>query len=373
VVRGGYGIFYGRTPAIMLGTATSQNGIQVINVTFTGAAMPVYPARFSSLPTGVNTPAPNIYFFEPNYKSPYTEQWSFGVEYQLAKDTSVTIGYLGVKGTHLQRTRDINLLPPVPIAIHDGSGNGFVFLRFPGRRFTNFGRISEFESSADSIYNGLTISVNRRFSKGLQFLASYTFSKVIDDAPDGTSVVPFNGGDDGKMVQNPLNPSADRAVGVTNLRNRLVLSGIWDPGTYAGRISNSLVRSMLTGWSLSAILSAQSGSPYSAMAGADLNNDSNRFTDRAPGIGRNTFTGPNFISLDPRITREFRFREYARLKLIAEGFNILNRANFNNVRTTLYNVTGTFPNQSLTLAPGFGQPQGTFDPRILQLAAKIIF
>ena len=373
VVRGGYGIFYGRTPAIMLGTATSQNGIQVINVTFTGAAMPVYPARFSSLPTGVNTAAPNIYFFEPNYKSPYTEQWSFGVEYQLAKDTSVTIGYLGVKGTHLQRTRDINLLPPVPTPIHDGSGNGFVFLRFPGRRLANFGRISEFESSADSIYNGLTISVNKRFSKGLQFLASYTYSKVIDDAPDGTSVVPFNGGDDAKMVQNPLNPAADRALGVTDLRNRLVLSGIWDPGSYAGRISNSLVRGMVTGWSVSAILSAQSGSPYSAVVGADLNNDSNRFTDRVPGIGRNTFTGPNFISLDPRITREFRFREYARLQLIAEGFNILNRANFNNVRTTLYNVTGNFPNQSLTLAPGFGQPQGTFDPRILQLAAKIIF
>src|SRR5215471_3007123 len=373
VIRGGYGLFYGRTPAIMLGTATSQNGIQVINVTFTGPAMPTYPNRFSSLPGGTGTPAPNIYFFDPRYKSPYTGQWSLGAEYQLARDTSLTIGYLGVKGTHLQRTRDINFLPPVATTVQDLAGNNFTFLRFSTRRFTNLGRISEFEGSADSIYNGLTVALNKRFSKAFQLLASYTYSKVIDDAPDGTSVVPFNGGDDGKMVQNPLNPSADRAVGVTNLRNRLVLSGIWDPGTYAGRISNSLVRSMLTGWSLSAILSAQSGSPYSAMAGADLNNDSNRFTDRAPGIGRNTFTGPNFISLDPRITREFRFREYARLQLIAEGFNILNRANFNNVRTTLYNVTGNFPNQSLTLAPGFGQPQGTFDPRILQLAAKIIF
>src|SRR5262249_40034360 len=159
VVRGGYGIFYGRTPAIMLGTATSQNGIQVINVTFTGAAMPVYPARFSALPGGVSTPAPNIYFFDPNYRSPYTEQWSLGVEYQVAKDTSVTLGYLGVQAPPLKRTRDITLLPPVPIWIQDGSVNNFVFLRFPGRPFTNFGRISEFESSADSIYNGLTVSV----------------------------------------------------------------------------------------------------------------------------------------------------------------------------------------------------------------------
>jgi hypothetical protein len=373
VLRGGYGLFYGRTPAIMLGTATSQNGIQVISVTFTGASMPAYPARFSSLPSGTGTPAPNIYFFDPRYKSPYTGQWSLGVEYQLAKDTSLTIGYLGVKGTHLQRTRDINLLPPVPVSIQDGSGNLFVFQRFPGRRFTNFGRISEFESSADSIYNGLTISINKRFTRGFQFLASYTYSKVIDDAPDGTSVVPFNGGDDGKMVQNPLNPAADRAVGVTDIRNRLVLSGIWDLGGYAGKVSNAWARTLLTGWTISGILSAQSGSPYSAFVGADLNNDSNRFTDRVPGFGRNTFVGPDFVSLDPRITREFRFREYARLQLIAEGFNILNRANFNNVRNTLYNVTGSFPNQKLATAPGFGQPQGTFNPRIMQLAAKIIF
>jgi hypothetical protein len=264
-------------------------------------------------------------------------------------------------------------LPPIATPIQDASGNGFVFLRFPGRRFTNFGRISEFESSADSIYNGLTISINKRFNRGFQFLASYTYSKVIDDAPDGTSVVPFNGGDDAKMVQDPLNPSADRALGVTDIRNRLVLSGIWDLGGYAGKVSSAWARSLLTGWSFSGIFSAQSGSPYSAVVGADLNNDSNRFTDRVPGLGRNTFTGPNFYSLDPRITREFRFREYARLQLIAEGFNILNRANFTNVRNTLYNVSGTFPNQKLVVAPGFGQAQSTFDPRILQLAAKIVF
>jgi len=357
----------------MLGTATSQNGIQVINVTFTGSAIPPYPTRFSSLPGGAATAAPNIYFFDPRYKSPYTGQWSLGAEYQLTKDTSVTIGYLGVKGTHLQRTRDINFLPPVPTTIQDLSGNSFTFLRFSARRLTNFGRISEFESSADSIYNGLTMSVNKRFSKAFQLLVSYTYSKVIDDAPDGTSVVPFNGGDDAKMVQNPLNPPADRSVGVTDIRQRLALSGVWDVGSYAQGVKNSWERVVLTGWSLSGILSAQRGSPYSAAVGADLNNDGNRFTDRVPGFGRNTFVGPSFVSFDPRITREFRLREYARLQLIAEGFNIFNRANFNNVRTAFFNVSGTFPNQKLVVAPGFGQPQGTFDPRILQLAAKIIF
>src|SRR5262249_10759072 len=61
VLRGGYGIFFGRTPAIMLGTAHSQNGLQVINLTFTGSQIPPYPTRFSSIPTGTNIPSPSIY------------------------------------------------------------------------------------------------------------------------------------------------------------------------------------------------------------------------------------------------------------------------------------------------------------------------
>src|SRR5262249_16721484 len=156
-----------------------------------------------------------------------------GFEYKWAKDTTVSISYLGVKGTHLQRTRDINWLSPTPTSIMDDHGNNFTYLRFSARRFPAFGRISEFESSADSIYHGLTFSFNKRFSQHFQFLTSFTFSKVIDDAPDGTSVVPFNGGDDAKMVQNPLNPSDDRGLGVTNLQKRIAMSGIWDFGAYA--------------------------------------------------------------------------------------------------------------------------------------------
>src|ERR1051325_2482245 len=121
----------------MVGTAHSQNGIQVINLTFTGAAIPTYPNRLSSLPTGAALPPSNIYVFGPDYVSPYTQQWSLGTEYQLHKDLSLNVTYLRVKGSHLSRTRDINLPLPVTATINDNIGNTFSYLRFPGRLFTS--------------------------------------------------------------------------------------------------------------------------------------------------------------------------------------------------------------------------------------------
>jgi outer membrane receptor protein involved in Fe transport len=371
VVRGGYGIFFARTPAIMLATATSNNGIQVINVRFTGAAMPTYPARFSSLPSGGTPGAPSIYVFAADYVSPYIQQWNLGTEYQLFRNTSVTLSYLGVKGTHVQRTRDINLLPPVPVTVQDLTGNNYTFLRFPGRRLTNFARISLFDSTANSIYHGLTVQVNKRFSQSFQMMAAYTFSRGIDDVPDATSVV--IGADDSKIVQNTLNNRDDRGLASADVRNRFVLSGVWDLSGYTKGIGNPVVRAALTGWSFAAIFTAEDGRPYSARVGSDINNDGNSATDRVPAVGRNTFTSPGFVSFDPRVTREIRFYERARLQLIVEAFNAFNRVNFDRIQNVMFNTTGTFPNQKLTVAPGFGTATTSLNPRNIQLAAKIVF
>jgi outer membrane receptor protein involved in Fe transport len=373
VVRGGYGIFFGRTPAIMLGTAHSQNGIQVINLTFTGAQIPAFPSRFSSIPTGANLPAPSIYVFAPDYVSPYTQQWSFGAEYELSKDLSLNVTYLGVKGTHLSRTRDINLLPAVATTIIDDAGQAFSFQRFPGRLLSHFGRISQFEATGNSRYNGLTVQVNKRFANGFQLLGAYTLSRAIDNNPDSTSVVPGNAGDDAKIVDNPLDIRADSGLSVNDMRNRFVLSGIWNIGDYAKGIENRATRAILSGWSLSGIFTAEAGRPFTAKVGGDLNNDGNRFSDRVPGFERNSFVGPDFFSFDPRITRDIRLHERARLQLIAEAFNSFNRANFSGINTTLYNLVGTAPNLSLARNLTFGLPTTTTEPRIIQLAAKIIF
>src|SRR4029079_18162461 len=94
VVRGGYGIFYGRTPSIMVGTAHSNNGINVQTVTFTGALVPQYPTILKDLPTGVVLPKSTIFVFDRNYESPEVQQASGGIEYALSDGLAVGASYL---------------------------------------------------------------------------------------------------------------------------------------------------------------------------------------------------------------------------------------------------------------------------------------
>lgn len=382
VIRGGYGFFYGRTPSIMAAQVHSQNAINVRVLEFRGASVPTYPQRFATPPVGGQSTPPSIFVFSPDYVNPYVQQGSFGLEYQLLPNLSVSASYLAVKGTHLQRTRNINLRPPVLTQI-ELLGEGFgTFFRFPTPReiLPNFGRISQFESTANSIYHGLAVQLNKRFSNHFQLLLSYTVSKAIDDVPDATSVVAFSSGDDAKQVQNPLNLRDDRARSITNVPQRLAVSGLWEI-PYAHAIANPFVRTILDGWTLSGIFTAQSGPPYSALVNADLNNDTNRVTDRVPGFGRNTFRGFKFISLDSRVTRDLRLTERFKVQFIFEAFNLLNRPNFVTIdsgpfiglRSTRYALATVGGRQVLQRQTNFGEPRDTFDPRIIQLAAKIIF
>jgi outer membrane receptor protein involved in Fe transport len=366
VVRGGYGIYYGRTPSILTGTAITTNGIQVQSYTLL-SNFPIYPNILSAPPPLSRTP--DIFLFAPDYVQPLTHQWSVNIDRRLGRNYAVTIGYLGVRGEHLSRTRDINLLPVVPVQGSYADGTPVTFLRHPGRLNPNFGRISLVDSGADSIYHGGFVQLTKRFSQNFQALTSYTFSKVIDDAPDQTSVVV--GTDDVKNAQDTLNPNLERGRGNADIRHRFVFSGIWDIN-YGNSLGNAAARALLGGYQLAMIASAQSGRPYNVVAGGDVNNDGNTRTDRPPYVGRNTITGPNFADVDLRVTRSIHLRqERLKLHLIFEGFNLTNRANFSSILNTQYNFNAAA--RVFTPVPTFRQPTTTFDPRILQLAAKITF
>ena len=371
VIRGGYGIYYGRTPSILTGTAITQNGIQVQTYTLFNN-FPTYPNVLSAPPTLSRTP--DIYVFAPNYVQPLTEQWSFNLERQLGNDYGITIGYLGVRGEHLTSTRDINLYPEVPVQGTITGVGPVTFYRHPGRVNPNFGRISLFDSGADSIYHGGFIQLTKRFSRSFQVQTSYTFSKVIDDAPDFTSVVV--GTDDAKNAQNTLQPNLERGPGNADVRHRFVFSGVWDID-YAKSLSNPIARAILRGYQLSTISTVQSGRPYNILVGGDVNNDGNTRTDRPPYVGRNTIYGPNFLDVDMRVTRDFAlYAERLKLRMMFEAFNLTNRANFSSfttssLLTTLYNFNSA--TNVFSPAAGYLSRVATADPRILQLAAKITF
>ena len=392
VIRGGFGLFYARTPAIVLGTAHSQNGINVSGVNLNAAQIVaaglVYPAILTAPPAGTFA-NPNLFLFASDYVQPYIEQGRIGVEHQVGKNLSISGTYLYYHGVHLTRTRDINLFPPTAFPRTGPDGVVYTFQRFslPSRPISrtsglSYNRISIFESASHSLYNGLAIQATQRLTRGFQFIAAYTFSKAKDDRPDQTIVVV--GADDAKIVENQLNPAADYGRSDTDLRHRFVFSPVYQWGKIKWT-DNAVARALFSDYTFSMIAQFQSGTTYSALVGGDPNNDGNRSNDRLPGTVRNQFTTPSIYQFDVRLTRAIRFGERMRVQLIGEAFNIFNRSNVATVNNIFFNYSGgaagTLSAPSATTA--FGTPRSfaspasgttTFvTPRQIQLAIKFDF
>jgi hypothetical protein len=296
-------------------------------------------------------------------------QANLAFEWEVRRNTSLTVTYLFVDGTDLPRSIDRNLGSAATRTFSvAGSGETVPYHFYdPDRPFSNFTRVIAFESTAESRYNGLTLELNRRMWNHLQYRAAYTLGKVVDTVPDATAVVPGNAGDDVKYASNPNRFDTDRTVGNNDQRHRFVLSAIYDTNRFDG--VQGWLGTLARNWTVSLILSAQSGQPYTARVGAvDLNGDGNTRNDLAPGTERNEFRLPSIVTVDPRITRDIPMGP-ARLQLIWEAFNLFNRDNISGVDTTYYSVSGT----TLTRTTTFGRPLVSAGERIMQLAAKISF
>jgi hypothetical protein len=373
VVRAGYGLFYGRTPAIMVGTAHSNNGVNVQTITFTGNLVPTYPNILPSIPTGASIPKPTIFVFDDDYESPMVHQGSFGVEHPLTNTVALGVSLLWVQGNNLSRSSDINLGTPVLEEIPIQGGGTASVLRYPtARPFANFNRIIQFQSSADSEYKGVTLDLNKRFGQNWQGRIAYTFADVSDNKPDATAVVP-EGSDDAKFAWDPTDFDLEWGPSDNDIEHRLVMSGVWNLDYNKG--TGWWEKMFLQGWALSGIMTWQSGFPYSATmpSGVDLNRDGNRRNDRAPGFERNSFRTENQLSIDPRITKAIPIGGL-NLQLIAEAFNVTNESNITAVTTNYYNFT----NNQLVPTTNFGVPVATSGaagsgPRTIQLAAKMTF
>ncbi len=375
VLRGGYGIFFGRTPAIMLGTAHSQNGIQVTGVSLNCTLVPnpclVYPNIFNAPPAagGVN---PSLYLFSSDYAQPYIQQGRLGVERELFANTSLSVSYLYFRGVHIGRTRDINLGTPVPTTVTDPAGQGFTVLRHPAARpIAGFTRISLFESTANSRYNALAMELKRRFTHGFQFIAAYTYSSTKDNRPDQTMVVV--GADDVKGLQNNLDINADWGRSDLDIKHRFVFSPVYEIGQVQN--DNAFARQLLSNWTFSGIITLQSGFAYSALISGDANRDGNPSTDRVPGTARNGFTTPSVYIFDTRVTKTFKFGEQYSVSILAEAFNLFNRSNRATVNTGRYGIASSSATVFTNPAPStpFGGPRTFLGERQIQLGVRFRF
>jgi len=202
------------------------------------------------------TSSTTIYSVAPDFRPALIQQYSLNVQDELREGWLLEIGYVGTRGTHLLRQRSLNQALPASMndPIRGVSTNTFanIPLRAPILGVPP-DSLLEMESAGDSWYNGLEVSLTKRLSHGIQFLASYTFSKTLDtDGSDINSTSSGNAltlGDQNSPRQRWGRASFDRT-------HRFVFSSTWSIPSPPG----SVPRTVLGGWSMAAIVIIQSGS-----------------------------------------------------------------------------------------------------------------
>jgi len=346
-------------------------------------------------------PATTVSFtaFDPHSPSQYVQQWNFSLQKSLGRDTSLEVGYLGSRGFHLQRAHLINNTLPGPGPL--GPRRPFKTLTFvDGTKLTPsstdaviqsetfpVSTINLLENSAQSWYDGGYVNLRRRYSHGLSFLANYTFSKDLSNAPDFRSPM-----DESAIPQDNRNLALEKGLSC-DTRHRFAISSVYDIPAYRRA---EFARLLTQNWHLSAIYQFQTGMPFTISVFGDTANSGtvlgenpiranvtgqpifgagthtadewfNPAAFAAPpaftygNVGRNTLYGPSTRTLDLALARSFNFTERLAFQIRAEAFNALNQVNL-----------GT-PNRFVN-TPQFGTITMAMTPgRQLQLSARMSF
>ncbi len=300
-----------------------------------------------------------LFDLNPNYKNNYTVQANLGIQRQITKDLSIDVAYQMYHGLHIQQPVALNYCEAgTPgCAANTAALVNSLSARDPrlGPLYrvcgadTACGRVNDatitqftdYQSRGSSIYHGMTASLTKRFSDHFSFQANYTWSKAIDDNTDFNSAFapPF-----------PSRLFTDRSLSTFDLRHNFVFSGVFQSPSKSGP-GHSFASRAFADITLSPSIFIRSGIPFTIRTGTDINGDTRSPTDRLFSIGRNTGIGPNYRSVNARLSKAFRFKPDSpmRLEVSADFANILNRTNFaavNEIDPVTVSATGvlTFPN-----------------------------
>jgi hypothetical protein len=388
VVRGGYGLYYPRFLPATAARVFFQNGITVQTRTFSGLSIPAYPETIcgpsdpSGAPPACRTPvagADTIMAIPRSYQQPVIRQGSFGAQYAVSSNLTVSATYLYAAGDQLLHWQDVNLAQPEIKTIGiKGTDTLLSYRRYPSRPIGGFDRILLLKTNGSSRYHGLALQANKRYSHGFQLEAAYTLGRVIDDNPTLGGLNPGPG--DSALLSDSMLPALDRGEGDLGQRHRAVASGVWElPGASDLR---QPARAILSGWQLSGLVAAESGHPYSGFVNYDLNHDGNASTDRAPGVPRNSFFLPATVSVDLRVTRRFHVTRRLSMQASLDAFNLFNRANIDAVSTTQFayepdpskcGIAGPCLVPQTEGDTAFGAPTAALNARTVQLSVKLLF
>ena len=275
---------------------------------------------------------------------------------EIARDLALTATYLFTRGNRLPVMRNINLVPSGQ-QLADGRP-----IFGSGRVFPGFGNILAAESVGQSVYNGLNLTLTKRFSRGFEMFATYTWSHAIDDAPEQNNIDSPN-----FLLSDPTNRRRDRGNSLTDRRHAFNGNLVYTPVVEAG---NRVLRYLVNGNLFAVIATIQSGDVFNMGSNRVLNGDpltSSSF-QRPLFIGRNTLRAPRTSEFNIRYSRLFPLGERMKLEFIAESTNVFNRTNVVGLNSTATvdaagNVVA-WPELNWTAA---------LDQRLLQLGFRFTF
>jgi len=402
VIRTGYGIFFDTDPM-----RNFQDAVQ--NIPFVREDQQSLSAFQSGLPPaeafigytvdnppiGSFTPGPNT--FSIDFRNSYVQQWNFGVQRQLGNTLVVEVGYAGSKATRLNRRENLNTAEPrsdsakIPSTVHPHLRRLLPYAVFEGNTLVPLDNWFATTSTAFSNYHGLLARLEKRFSHGVTFSNSFTWSKAITDA---SSFFQTGSNDTGNRIQDIFNKRADKGLAPYDHRLRFVSSFLYElpfgrNRRFGGGTSRA-VNHLIGGWQVNGIATFQSGYPITILRNGDplgvgttgvrpdaicnpnLARGERTLTrffetacfvappDRFGNAGRSTVAGPGNANWDLSIFKNTQIRERFQLQLRGEFFNAFNNAGWG------------MPGRAHGGA-NFGVVTGASDPRIIQFGLKLLF
>ena len=411
-IRAGYGMYYTAYEGLSAGIMSAN---PPYGYTYTSAAPPLFADPFTVAATGVDAgqrfplqqvafgaspshpnasvnwaqfePLVGIPAVDPSDVTPYAQHWMASVERNFGSGTLATVSYVGTSSHHLLVLEEANPANPA-LCLSLGSACGPFNEQAARTTFgPQFGSVELQRTIANANYNALEATLNHR-THGLEVLASYTYSKSIDQSAGLPEPV------------NPVNPSLSRGLSSFDLRHNFVASFDY---TVPGFKTRGWQRAAFANWNFAGIARFTTGLPITLLNNNDtsllgtipngINNNGvdtpewnggalhlntnprqgaavfNASAFALPALGtmgnarRRFFSGPGLENLDGTVSREFHMGDDRAFELRAEGFNVFNHAQFFGAATVEGNISsGTF-----------GDAVSAMPPRLMQVAAKYRF
>ncbi|MGB7762866.1 MAG: TonB-dependent receptor [Bryobacteraceae bacterium] len=384
VVRGGFGIMYDRMEGNEQYNAATNvpfgATVGFSNVSLSNPGVSILTGQKVTAPipiTGITACSPT------EYQPPESIQYNLGVQRELARNTVLSVAYVGTLQRHQNEYTDINVPNQSLLAqLIQGTLTYNTVLPYSG-----FGGIRLGTNDENGHYNSLQMTLRSQVRKDITLEAAYTLSKAYDPTNGGGGVGDLNN------LSNPYNRAYDNGPSPLDRRDVFVMDFIYDLPILRGNSGTRLLRATLGGWQLSGIVTAETGFPlYLSLGGSQgsngLANGSNRpnvsgnvsqphsFNEwfdpsafSAPAVGqwgdyaRNSIYGPGRDNWNIALFKNFTLSEKrgSRFELRLESFNTFNHTQWSGIGTTFANTSQ------------FGQVTGTYNPRNIQLGGKLMF